>query len=112
MLGPILFLLHIADISKGVAPLSSLKSYVDDTRVQCSIQDPEADCAALQADLATIYNWADEVAMVFNGDKFECLRYWPGRTAKPDTHYLNQLGMPIERKAHLRDLEVEIGNDC
>ena len=50
--------------------------------------------------------------MVFNGDKFECLRYWPGRTAKPDAHYLNQLGMPIERKAHLRDLEVEMGNDC
>ena len=34
VLGPILFLLHIADIANGVSPLTTLKSYVDDTRAQ------------------------------------------------------------------------------
>ena len=112
VLGPILFLLHIADISKDVSPKTTLKSYVDDTRVQRSISDKGADCSALQTDLAAIYSWAEEVAMVFNGDKFEVLRYWPGRLAKPDDPYLDPEGQPIEEKSHLRDLGVEMGNDC
>ena len=77
----------MADISKGVTPLTTLKSYVNDTRVQCCIKDPAADCSALQSDRVTIYNWAEEVAMVFNGDKFEGLRYWVGKTTKPDSPY-------------------------
>ena len=80
--------------------------------MQCCIKDPAADCAELQTDLATIYNWADEVAMVFNGDKFEVLRYWSGKAAKPGDPYLDPLGQPIEEKSHLRDLGVEMGNVC
>ena len=99
VLGPILFLLHIADISKGVSPLTTLKSYVDDTRVQRGIKDTETDCAALQADLETIYRWAEEVAMIFNGDKFEALRYWPGRTPKPDTPTWTQREIQMRRTA-------------
>jgi ribonuclease P/MRP protein subunit RPP40 len=34
VLGPILFLLHISSIARVVSHLTSLKSYVDDTRVQ------------------------------------------------------------------------------
>ena len=112
VLGPILFLLHIANIATGLSPPTSLKSYVDDTRVQRPIKDPETDCAALQADLATIYSWADEVAMVFNGEKFEALRYWPGKTAKPVEPYLDPLGRYIEEKSDLRDLGVQMANDC
>ena len=33
---------------------------------------------------STFYRWAEEVNMVFNGDKFEMLRFWPGRSQKPD----------------------------
>jgi ribonuclease P/MRP protein subunit RPP40 len=88
VLGPILFLLHIADIARAVSAKTSLKSYVDDTRLQRSILDSAVDCEALQADLETIYQWAEEVAMVFNGDKFEALRYWPGRAARPSAPYL------------------------
>ena len=98
VLGPILFLLHIADIARAVSPQTTLKSYVDDTRVQRGILDSDDDCAALQADLETIYHWADEVAMVFNGDKFEALRYWPGSAAKPSAPYLDPEGNPIQEK--------------
>ena len=90
VLGPILFLLHIADIARSASPQTTLKSYVDDTRVQRGILDCDDDCAALQADLETIYHWADEVAMVFNGDKFEALRYWPGSTVKPSSQYFRK----------------------
>ena len=112
VLGPILFLLHIADIAKGVSTNTTLKSYVDDTRVQRMISDPNADCSALQADLNSIYQWADEVAMVFNGEKFEALRYWPGRLAKPSAPYLDPEGNAIEEKENLRDLGVQIASDC
>ena len=37
VLGPILFLLHIADISRGISEFTTLRSYVDDTRVQRSV---------------------------------------------------------------------------
>ena len=112
VLGPILFLLHIADIASGVSPRSTLKSYVDDTRVQRGILNAEADCTALQSDLESIYRWAEDVAMIFNADKFEALRYWPGKSAKPSAPYKDPEGNPIEEKDHLRDLGVELGNDC
>ena len=49
--------------------------------------------------------------MVFNGDKFELLRFWPGKTPKPDTVYRDPDGNPIEEKLHLRDLGVQISSD-
>ena len=47
MLGPILFLLHIADIARGVSPSTRTSSYVDDTRVSRSISEPASDCQSL-----------------------------------------------------------------
>ena len=112
VLGPILFLLHISNIAREVSTLTTLKSYVDDTRVQRCILDSASDCMTLQNDLQSIYSWAEDVAMLFNGDKFEALRYWPDRAKKPDSPYLDPEGNPIIEKSHLRDLGVEIGNDC
>ena len=40
------------------------------------------------------------------------MRYWPGKTVQPETPYLDPDGCPIEEKLHLRDLGVEISNDC
>ena len=87
VLGPVLFLLHIADIARQVSPDTRTSSYVDDTRATRGIKDPAVDCKVLQDDLISIYQWAEDVNMVFNADKFECLRIWPGNSAKPDTEY-------------------------
>ena len=87
VLRPVLFLLHIADIAREVSQGSATSSYVDDTRVNRSIADTATCCQALQDDLAGIYRWAEDVNMVFNSDKFECLRFWPGKTSKPDFAY-------------------------
>ena len=48
--------------------------------------------------------------MVFNSDKFECIRYWP-RGQKPDFTYRSPDGSMIEEKKHLRDLGVEMASD-
>ena len=49
--------------------------------------------------------------MIFNGDKFEMLRYWPRNGTKPHYSYKDPSGGDIEEKKHLRDLGVEISND-
>ena len=111
VLGPILFLLHISCIGKKVSGGSTVSSYVDDTRVTRTLNNPSMDCQSLQQDLQAIYKWAIEVNMVFNGDKFEMLRFWPGRTPKPGHLYTDPDGNPIEEKSHLRDLGIQISSD-
>ena len=111
VLGPVLFLLHIADIASNVSAGTTTTSYVDDTRVQKSIIDTDQDCRDLQEDLATIYSWADRVNMTFNSEKFECVRYWPGNVSVPEFEYLAPDLTPIEQKDHLRDLGVEMSSD-
>ena len=68
VLGPVLFLLHIADIANDVSASTTTTSYLDDTRATRSFVDTESDCHALQQDLASIYRWAEEVNMTFNSD--------------------------------------------
>ena len=111
VLGPVLFLLHIADIARNVSTGTKTSSYVDDTRANRCIRDHKVDCEVLQEDLASIYEWAEDVNMVFNADKFECLLFWPGKSEKPDYQYLSPENTPIEEKLHLRDLGVEIRSD-
>ena len=111
VLGPVLFLIHIADIAKDVSNETNTSSFADDTRARRSITDPVRDCAALQNDLETIYKWAERVNMKFNSDKFECLRFWPGRMGAPEQQYYGPDSQIIENKQHLRDLGVEICED-
>ena len=56
VLGPLLFLIMISDINKGIAS-SKLISFADDTRVYSNIAQAD-DCDNLQSDLNSIYNWA------------------------------------------------------
>ena len=109
-MGPILFLLHISDIARGVSAGTNTTSYVDDTRVSRSIVNSQADCDTLQQDLASIYSWAVEVNMEFNSEKFEVLRYWPAGQ-KPDLNYTSPDGTVIKEKHHLRDLGIEMASN-
>ena len=111
MLGPVLFLLHISCIAREVSTGTRITSYVDDTRASRSIADTEVDSSALQSDLESIYRWAEHVNMVFNGDKFELIRYWPKSYSKPTNTYTDPEGNIIEEKDSLRDLGVEMSND-
>ena len=82
VLGPVLFLVHIRNISTGLSEGTTASSFADDTRIQRGIISV-SDCNTLQADLQVIYSWAAKVNMAFNGDKFECMRYWPDPSKAP-----------------------------
>ena len=111
VLGPILFLLHISCLAREVSPGSTVSSYVDDTRVSRGITNSTSDCLKLQQDLEAIYRWAEDTNMIFNADKFEMLRFWPGTAVKPTNIYKDPDGGLIEEKPHLKDLGVEISSD-
>ena len=50
--------------------------------------DSEKDVEDHQDDLNTIYNWQQENNMLFNGNKFELLRYGTNEEIKESTIYL------------------------
>ena len=56
VLGPLLFLIMIAEINKDISE-SNLISFADDTRIYTKIHDV-SDCNLLQQDLNHIYDWA------------------------------------------------------
>ena len=110
VLGPILFLIHIRDISSGLSQGTSATSFADDTRVQRGVKTV-GDCTDLQSDLELIYKWAEHVNMHFNSEKFECLRFWPRQGDPPEFKYRGPDSNEIEVKKDLRDLGVQISSD-
>ena len=104
VLGPILFLILINDINLNVKSKVSL--FCDDTRVMGPVSS-EDDVEFLQNDLDILYKWQHDNNMLFNGKKFELLRYGSNEDLKTDTNYMtpNHEGF-IEVKENLRDLGV------
>ena len=104
VLGPVLFLIHICDIAAGLSEKTTASSFADDTRVQRGIKTAD-DCSSLQSDLGIIYSWDSRVNMHYNGDKFECLRFWPSNTSSAPKHeYKGPAGEVIEVKDNLKAL--------
>ena len=110
VLGPLLFLIHITDINSSVTH-SSVRSFADDTRIQCEITDINS-AVRLQDDLNAIYAWAEENNMSFNNSKFELLRYGKNEAIKNQTSYKTLSGAAIEEKKMVRDLGVVITSDA
>lgn len=84
VLGPLLFLIYISDISEGVK--ANIKVYVDDTKIKRGIQN-EDDVEDLQRDLESLYKWAKKNNMTFNGSKFQLVRYGKNEIIKNGTMY-------------------------
>ena len=106
-LGPILFLIHIADIDDNLKYVS-VSSFADDTRFIMGIRS-ESDRLGMQEDLCKTYEWALENNMQFNGKKFELLRYG-GTTSLPATEYSTPDGQPIKHVEAVKDLGVMFKN--
>ena len=110
VLGPILFLILINDIDTGVK--SNVSLFCDDTRVMGPVRSEE-DVENIQHDLDTIYDWQQQNNMLFNGKKFEMLRYGPDRDLKNSTNYLTpEYEDLIEVKENLRDLGIIMSDDA
>ena len=109
VLGPVLFLILINDIDENIDSSSSL--FADDTRVTRKI-DSEDDVEELQKDLDKLYEWQEQNNMLFNGKKFEVMRYGPNTSIKESTSYFTpNLEDIIEEKDSLRDLGIIMSND-
>ena len=110
VLGPILFLILINDINEGIE--SNVSLFADDTRITKPVQSYE-DVESLQDDLEKLYTWQRTNNMVFNGKKFEMLRYGSDQELKNSTNYLTPESEDfIEVKECLRDLGIQMSDDA
>ena len=72
----------------------------------------EDDVEQLQTDLDKLYKWQENNNMLFNGNKFEVLRYGNNTDLKNSTAYFTpDYEDVIEEKDTLRDLGIMITND-
>jgi hypothetical protein len=109
VLGPLLFLIMINDIDDNVIN-SSVKVFADDTRITKAVKTEE-EAALLQEDLETLYTWAIDNNMAFNGSKFEVLRFGKNQELKDNTNYLTPEAEDlIEVKDVLRDLGIMVND--
>ena len=105
-LGPLLFLIHVADIDAECEHVTA-SSFADDTRLTLPIANTR-DSEKMQSDLQKIYAWANTNNMSFNSDKFELLRYRV--TSAPLGEYTTSSGVSISEVINLKDLGVILEN--
>ena len=87
VLGPLLFLIMIADINKDISE-SNLISFADDTRIYTKINDV-SDCNLLQQDLNHIYDWATTNNMFFKAQKFHYITFSSKESSCLSNVYIN-----------------------
>ena len=104
ILGPILFLIYIADIGYNITR-STVSSYADDSKISRKVRNRQ-DGLELQIDLNKLYDWTDSNLMQFNTDKFETLRIGKNETLKNEIQYKTPEGVVINTVALAKDLGV------
>ena len=110
VIGPLLFLIYIADIGENIE--AKIKVYVDDTKLKKPIKS-ESDVESLQKDLETMYSWAENNNMKFNGNKFQLMRYGNDDSIKDDTIYFTEnMENIIERFDKVKDLGVIMNDEA
>ena len=73
VLGPLLFLIYINDITNNIQ--SIIKLFADDTSISLALRDPLRIADILNADLEQINNWAKTWKIKFNAQKTELLNF-------------------------------------
>ena len=101
VLGPILFLIYINDISNSVGSVTKL--YADDTSLLKRITDKNTSTAQLQEDLGFIDEWSKKWEVNFNPNKSHSLLISRKRavTNKHDYVFQNQLIENVSEHTHL-----------
>ena len=94
MLGPLLFLIYINNISKAINN-SKVSLYADDRVLYISHSDYESDIHLIQSDLDSIYTWCDSNKLIINCKKTKYCIY----------------GMrSLVRKGKMLDVEISLNN--
>ena len=106
VLGPLLFLVLILDITTGIKH-SLLSSFADYTKIWKGISTAELE-KHLQEDLDRVYLWAEQNNMTFNSKKFQAIRF-----AEILSHvvYNNDAGDPIAQADLVKDLGIQVSSD-
>ena len=72
LLGPILFLIYINDVSRNI--MSDTKLFANDIKVYRVLRDTKEDVEELQKDLSHLGSWSSDWQQKFNTDKCEVMR--------------------------------------
>ena len=106
VLGPILFIIYINDISANIT--STVKIYADDTKIYRKIMEPDKDIPALQLDLNKLSDWANKWQLRFNPEKCEVMRVTHSRDRSKPSY---SLGTQLKSVDSAKDLGVTINYD-
>ena len=109
VLGPLLFIILMCDINSGITS-SSMVSFADDTRLYYGISNVD-DCAILQNDLNSVYEWASDNNMVFNAQKFQYICFNPHTSLSCNVYTSSSLDI-IDYSRHVLDLGIYMSSDC
>lgn len=74
VLGPILFLIFVNDISTCVSQSATTKLFADDTKLYSSLINNDRSCTNLQASLDNISVWSDHWQLRLSPDKCTVMR--------------------------------------
>ena len=110
VLGPLLFLIMLADINKDISE-SNLISFADDTRIYSKINDV-TDCDTLQQDLNHVYDWASINNMFFNAHKFYYVSFSRNKYSSLSNVYINPEYNIISPSSNVLDLGVYMSSNC
>ena len=109
VLGPLLFLLYIADLPRLLQ--NELVGYADDSTLLCRIPHPRdrsSVAASLNEDLAVISNWCSRWGMLVNSSKTRGMLISRSRTVEPSFPDLLIDGSVVEMVSELKILGVII----
>ena len=99
ILGPILFLMYVNDISSNIS--STIKLFADDTKVYREIANGINGIRALQTDIDHLANWATLWQLRFNLQKCETMRITHNRDKSSP---LYTMGIAIKPVKCVKDL--------
>ena len=108
ILGPVLFLIYIADIGDNLMK-STISSYADDSKVHNIIKTVQ-DGLDLQIDVETLYSWTTKNLMEFNSTKFEVLKIGDNQNFKDNIVYKTPDGEIIPETKLTTDLGLNFNN--
>ena len=102
VLGPLLFILYINDLSDNVT--CGIKLFADDTKVYSIIKDV-SDTLLLQKNLDVVNQWSHKWLLKFNPDKCKLLQFGNSSPTNYYLHHLNERSRSlISRVTEERDL--------
>ena len=101
VLGPILYLIYVSDISDDVS--SNVILFADDTKLYSRVERHE-DCHTLQEDINKLVNWSEKWLMRFNTEKCKVLHF--GHNNKQQHYFMKDSKLSTTKEE--KDLGVLI----